>query len=111
MRLNQPQSFVVRPTSSVMRYNSNEVDAFQSGREAGARYVLDGNIRRAYGLFRIALQLLDVNRRSIVWAEQFNGDSSDIFTLEDEISEQVAKSLLPQLSTAEQKKPIIKIAS
>jgi TolB-like protein/Tfp pilus assembly protein PilF len=103
MRLNQLRSFIVRPTSSVMRFNGSEIEAFEAGRILDVRYVLDGNIRRADRRFRITLQLLDVKNQSTVWAEQFNGDTDDIFRLEDEISEQVAKSLLPQLSSNQQK--------
>jgi tetratricopeptide (TPR) repeat protein len=101
MKFSQLERFVVRPTSSIMRFHGRDFDPFEAGRELGVHYVLEGNLRRANGNLRVTLRLLDVAKQATVWSEQFNGAACDIFVLEDEISEQVAKSLLPQISTEE----------
>lgn len=103
MRLSQLRSFIVRPTSSVLRFNGTDIDPFEAGRQLEVRYILEGNIRRAANQLRVTLQLLDLNSNSTVWAEQFSGSPSDIFILEDEISEQVSKSIFPQITSDEQK--------
>ncbi|MGB7924210.1 MAG: protein kinase [Pyrinomonadaceae bacterium] len=97
-RLSNVGRFVVRPTSSVLRYN-NHADAFKAGKELGVEFVLDGTIRRINERIRVTAQLLSVNESSTRWAERFDERLSDVLELEDSISERIVESLVPHLTT------------
>jgi serine/threonine protein kinase/tetratricopeptide (TPR) repeat protein len=101
-RLSNVRRFVVRPTSSVLPYGGNEIDAFSAGKKLGVDFVVDGNIRRIGRRIRVTAQLLGVNENSTRWAQTFDEDFTDALELEDSISDKVAKSLVPHLTGEEQ---------
>jgi TolB-like protein/Tfp pilus assembly protein PilF/tRNA A-37 threonylcarbamoyl transferase component Bud32 len=100
-RLGALRRFVLRPTSSVARYGGEHTDPLSAGRDLGVTFVLDGRIRRAGDSIRVTMQLLDVRAGSAVWAGQFDEKFTDVLTLEDAISAQVAEALVPQLTGGE----------
>ena len=100
-RLSNVRQFVVRPTSSVLRFSGNDSDSFEAGSELNVNFVLDGNILKTEKRIRVSVQLLDVERQSTVWAERFDEDLTDVLTLEDSISKRVAELLVPHLSIHE----------
>jgi serine/threonine protein kinase/tetratricopeptide (TPR) repeat protein len=100
-RLSGVQRFIVRPTSSVLRYGEGDFDSFAAGRDLNVEFVLDGNVLRAGNRIRISIQLLNVAEQSTVWAERFDEDFTDVLSLEDRISTRVAESLVPRLTENE----------
>jgi serine/threonine protein kinase/tetratricopeptide (TPR) repeat protein len=96
-RLGGVRRFAVRPTSSVLRYGTDS-DPLVAGRELGVAFVLDGRIRRSGDHIRVTVQLLNVQDGTAVWAGQFDEKFTDVLSLEDAISENVAESLVPQLT-------------
>ncbi|MFL6228569.1 MAG: protein kinase domain-containing protein [Pyrinomonadaceae bacterium] len=100
-RLSAVRRFVVRPTSSVLRYG--DVDPLDAGRALGVDYVVTGTIRRAGTSIRVSAQLLDVREGATRWARKFDGKSGDVLHLEDTLSEQVAAALVPHLTGDEQR--------
>lgn len=102
-RLSNVQRFIVRPTSSVLRFQDRTKDAFQAGRELGVEFVLDGAIRNIGQRIRVSTQLLSVEKNSVVWAEKFDENFTNVLEIEDSISRRVAKSLIPQLTGDETK--------
>jgi TolB-like protein len=92
--------FVIARNSS-FTYKGKAVDVRQVGRELGVRYVLDGSVRRGGNRLRITGQLVDAASGSQIWADRFDGDSSDVFDLQDRISESVAGAIEPTLHLAE----------
>jgi serine/threonine protein kinase/tetratricopeptide (TPR) repeat protein len=103
-RLSNVHRFVVRPTSSVLRYSNANIDPFIAGKEIGVDYIVDGNIRRAGDVLRVTVQLLNVRENSTRWAGQFDEKFTDVLQLEDAISEQIASALVPQLTGDEREK-------
>jgi len=103
-RLSKLRRFSVRPTSSVMRYGDGHADPFAAGHELGVSFVVDGRIQRAGDRIRITIQLLNVYDGATVWAEQFDEKYTDVLSLEDAISAQVAQALVPQLTGDEREK-------
>jgi len=97
-RLSGIRSLRVRPTSSVLRYTAPETDPLAAGRELNVDYIVDGHLRRVGDRIRVTAQLLHVRESATRWAAQFDEHSTDVLQLEDSISEQVARALVPQLS-------------
>jgi serine/threonine protein kinase/tetratricopeptide (TPR) repeat protein len=102
-RLSNVHSLAVRPTSSVLRYGSEDADPLAAGRELNVDFVLDGHLRRAGDRMRVSLQLLDVRQGTNAWAQQFDERCTDVLSLEDAITAQVAAVLVPQLTGEERK--------
>ncbi len=102
-RLSNVRRLLVRPTSSVLKFNDTDANPFQAGSELGVEYVLDGNIRRVGERIRVTVQLLNVREKSSRWAEHFNEKFTDVLELEDLLSEKIVKSLLPKLTGEEER--------
>ncbi|HET9849181.1 MAG TPA: adenylate/guanylate cyclase domain-containing protein [Candidatus Dormibacteraeota bacterium] len=92
--------FVVARNSS-FTYKGRAVDVTQVGRELGARYVLEGSVRKSGGRVRITGQLIDAVTGMHLWADRFDGSLEDVFDLQDEIASSVAGVIEPALQAAE----------
>jgi adenylate cyclase len=88
--------FVIARNSS-FTYKGKVVDIKQVGRELGVRYVLEGSVRKAAGKVRIIGQLIDAATGMHLWANQFEGDLSDIFALQDRMTESVVSAIAPKM--------------
>ena len=99
-RLSGIRRFAVRPTSSVLRYGA-DTDPLVAGRELGTAFVLDGRLRRVGDRIRVTIQLLNVSDGTAIWAGQFDERFTDVLSLEDAISSQVAEALVPHLTSDE----------
>ena len=92
--------FVIARNSS-FSYKDKVPDVRVVGRELGVRYVLEGSIRRTGGRVRIGCQLIEAVSGGHAWADRFEGELSDIFDLQDRISESVVGAMQPNLQRAE----------
>src|SRR5258708_29337902 len=72
-------------------------------RELGVSHVLEGSVRKAGGRVRITAQLIDGATGNHLWAERYDRDLTDIFALQDEISEAIVKALKLKLLPDEKK--------
>jgi len=91
--------FVIARNSGFI-YKGRRVDVKQVGRELGVRYVLEGGVRKVANRVRIFAQLIDASTGSHIWAER-DRDLTDIFAVQDEITEQVAGAIEPELLKTE----------
>ena len=96
-RLSTIKRFAVRPTSSVLRYGIH-TDPLVAGRELGVTFVLDGRVRKAGQRIRVTTQLLSVRDGTSIWAGQFDEEFTDVLSLEDTISANVAQAITPHLT-------------
>ncbi|MEO8541601.1 MAG: winged helix-turn-helix domain-containing protein [bacterium] len=101
MRLSNSHELVVRPLTSVRRYNGIEQDACAAGRELGVESVLDGRIQRWGNRIRVTADLLRVDDGVTQWSGIFDEDSTDLFAVQDSISVRVAVALALTLSAEE----------
>ncbi|HEX8246545.1 MAG TPA: tetratricopeptide repeat protein [Pyrinomonadaceae bacterium] len=99
-KLSGVRRIAVRPTSSVLPLAKLAADAL--GKKLSADFVLAGRILRGDGRIRVTVQLFRVENNSVLWAQSFDEAETDIFRLQDSISERVAASLVPQLTREEQ---------
>jgi DNA-binding winged helix-turn-helix (wHTH) protein/TolB-like protein len=100
-RLGAIRTVLVRPTSSVRKYNSLEQDPLVAGRELNADAVLDGSIQRANDKIRMSVRLLRVADGATLWADQFDGQNVDILSVQDSISKKVVAALALKLAEDE----------
>ncbi len=89
--------------NSAFMYKQKNVDILKVARELKVSHVLEGSVRKAGGRIRINAQLVDGKTNSHVWADRYDRDSSDIFELQDEISEAIVKALKLRLLPEEKK--------
>jgi TolB-like protein len=92
--------FVIARNSS-FTYRGKAVDVRQVGRELGVRYVLEGSVRRAGNRVRFGAQLAEAANGAHIWADRFEGDMSDVFELQDRITESVVAAIAPKVQFAE----------
>jgi TolB-like protein len=92
--------FVIARNSS-FTYKGRAVDVKQVGRELGARYVLEGSVRKAANRVRITGQLVDAATGAHLWADRFDGGLGDIFDLQDQVTESVVGAIAPAMEKAE----------
>jgi TolB-like protein len=95
-----PHMFVIA-RSTAFTYRDRSVSARQIGRELGVRYVLEGSVRRSGTRVRINAQLIDAETDTHLWAERFDGDTRDLFALQDEVTSRIAVALNLELPSAE----------
>jgi len=93
----------VRPTGSVLRLVNEGKSAIEIGRILTSNYILEGSVSHFSGKIRVSVRLLDSNDETLFWAENFDESESDVFRFQDIISERVAASLIPHLTTEDQK--------
>ena len=94
--------FVIARNSS-FTYKGKAVDVKRVGRELGVRYVLEGSVRKAGNRVRITAQLIDAASSGHLWADRFDRDLTDIFSMQDEVIEKIVGALAVTLTSGEEK--------
>jgi TolB-like protein/Flp pilus assembly protein TadD len=93
--------FPVIAHNSTWLSKSKHGDSAAAARELGARYFLQGSVRRAGTKIRICVQLVDASCGTQIWARRYDRDLGDMFAVQDEITSCVVQSIEPQLSRRE----------
>src|SRR5438128_514190 len=86
---------------SVFTYKGKAVKVEQVGRELGVQYVLGGSVRKADNRVRITAQLVDTTTGYHLWAERYDRDLTDVFALQDEVSQKIVGVLAVKLTIPE----------
>jgi TolB-like protein len=92
--------FVIARNSS-FTYKGKAIDVRQVGCQLGVRYVLEGSVRRAGNRVRFTGQLIDASSGAHIWADRFEGTTSDVFDLQDLFTASVVAAIEPKLQLAE----------
>jgi adenylate cyclase len=93
--------FFVIARNSSFSYKGKAVDVKRAARELGVRYVLEGSVRKGGNRVRITAQLIDATTGNHIWADRYDGELTDIFALQDEITKKVIAAIEPNLLEAE----------
>ena len=93
--------FFVIARNSSFAYKGKAVDVKRAARELGVRYVLEGSVRKGGNRVRITAQLIDAATGNHIWADRYDGDLTDVFALQDEITKKVVAAIEPKLLEAE----------
>ncbi|MDM0114367.1 adenylate/guanylate cyclase domain-containing protein [Variovorax sp. J22R133] len=92
--------FVIARNSSFV-YKGKAVDIKQVGRELGARYILEGSVRKSGNRVRVTGQLIEAESGHHVWSERFEGTLADVFELQDRIAEGIVSAMEPSMLRTE----------
>ncbi len=105
-RLSHFPRFFVIARNSTYQYKGRAVDVREIGRDLGARYVVEGSVRKSGASIRVTAQLLDSDDGTHLWAETYDRDLSagSIFEIQDDMTARVAATIADErgvLSTAD----------
>jgi serine/threonine protein kinase/tetratricopeptide (TPR) repeat protein len=89
--------------SSVMGYTAGERNVQRISNELGVQTILEGSIRRDANRVRVGVTLTDVVTNRTLWADTFDRDLTDIFSIQSEIALEIARALEARLSETEQR--------
>lgn len=87
-----PELYVVSRTSS-FQFKNQTVDIREIGARLNVEAVLEGSVRRVGDRLRISAQLINVENGYRLWYERYDHEMKDLFSIEDQIAEQIAQAL------------------
>lgn len=87
--------------NSTFTYKGKAVKIRQVAEDLGVRYVLEGSVRRSGEQIRITAQLIDALTGNHIWADRYDQDLQDVFKVQSEVAQQVAKALAVTLKANE----------
>jgi TolB-like protein/Tfp pilus assembly protein PilF len=93
--------FLVIARNSSFVYKNRAVHMNQVADELGVGYVVEGSVRKNGEQVRITAQLNDVTTGSHIWAEHYDRNLTDVFAVQDDITESIVAAIEPQLYAAE----------
>jgi adenylate cyclase len=91
------RAFPVIARASTFTYKGKSIDVKKVGEELGARYVLEGSVRKSGRRVRVTAQLIQADTGHHIMAEKYDRDLTDLFELQDEITHAIAGAIEPEL--------------
>jgi adenylate cyclase len=89
------RDFPVIARNSAFRFKGKEFDVTEAGKQLGADYAVEGSVRVAGNRMRVNAQLIDISTGHHLWAQRYDRNIEDIFTIQDELSLQIAAMISP----------------
>lgn len=102
--LSKVSGLFVISRNSVFSYKGKNEKAKKIGRQLGVRYILEGSVRKVENRVRITAQLIDTIDGGHIWADRYDRDLKDIFSLQDEVRSKIVSSLAIQLTMDDEKR-------
>jgi TolB-like protein/class 3 adenylate cyclase/lipopolysaccharide biosynthesis regulator YciM len=87
--------------TSVMRFKGEKTSANRIGQELKVGSLVEGSVRKSKNRVRITVQLVDTQSEEDLWTETYDRDLQDIFSVQSDIAQQVAKALELRLGVRE----------
>lgn len=95
-----PELLVIARTST-FHYKDKSFDLRTAAQELGARYVLEGSIRRSKDHIRVSAQLIEAHTRGHLWAERFDRKLRDVFAIQSDLASMIVAVLAAYVTRAE----------
>jgi adenylate cyclase len=102
--LSRSRSLFVIARNSSFTYKDRAVAVRDIGRELGVRYVLEGSVRKSGNRVRATAQLIEAATGRHLWAERYDRELTDIFAVQDEITERVSAAIQPAVERSERER-------
>lgn len=106
--LSHVRQFFVVARNTTFTFKSKAVDVHAVAQDLGVRYILEGSVRRSDERVRITVQLVDGRTGIHLWAERYDRDLGDVFTVQDEITQTVVGAIQPEMTRTEQERARLK---
>ena len=87
--------------TSVMQYRGRPTNLRDIGKALGVSNILEGSVRRSGNKVRVNVQLIDANTDEHLWANDYDKDVTDVFSLQSDLAREIANALQAKLSPAE----------
>ena len=87
--------------NSSFSYRGRKFDIRDVARELNVRFVLEGSMRHAGNRVRVTAQLIDAATGAHLWAERYDRDLTDVFAVQDDLTQRIVSALKVTLSPAE----------
>jgi TolB-like protein/DNA-binding winged helix-turn-helix (wHTH) protein/Flp pilus assembly protein TadD len=100
-KLSRTGGLIVRPTSAIRKYTGSDADPLVAGRALQVDAVLEGTIQRFGDRLRVSARLVRVRDGSSFWSESYDARFTDVFQVQDTVSERVVDALAVRLSSME----------
>jgi len=100
--LSKIRALKVISRTSVMPFKQRQRSLKEIGAALGARTILDGSVRQAGDRVRIVAKLIDVETDQHLWAETYDRQLTDIFTIQTDVALRIAAALKAELSRDEE---------
>ena len=91
----------VRSRSASFRYRGVAVNMKQVASELNVRFILEGSVRRMGARIRINAQLIDSENGSHIWAERFDRDLAELFTVQDQVVQTIVSTLVGRVQASD----------
>lgn len=91
------ERILVISRGSALAVAETTVDPREVGRKLGVRYVLYGGVRRAGERLRITTELSEAETGAVLRSDRYDGETADLFALQDRIAEGAVTTLAPQV--------------
>jgi len=95
-----PDLFVIS-RNSTLKYRETPPNIQAIGRELGVRYIFSGTVRRRDNRLRISAELADTESLTVIATDRIEGETSDLFALQDRLTERVLQTIAPHIRGAE----------
>jgi TolB-like protein len=99
--LSRFRSLFVIARNSAFTYKGRAANVQEVSRDLGVRYLVEGSVRRDGKRLRVTVQLVETEAGRHIWAERYDRELEDIFSLQDEITQAIAAAIEPELGTVE----------
>jgi len=90
--------------TSVMQYRGRPTKLTEIGKALGVSNILEGSVRRSGNKVRVNVQLIDANTDEHVWADDYDGDVTDVFAIQTYFAQKIANELRAKLSPSEKER-------
>jgi len=95
-------NFDVKPRSSVFRYKAKDIDLKTIAHELNVQVILNGRMVQRGDELTLSLELVDAQKDSVIWTEQYERKQSQLVSLQSEIAKDVSTKLNAKLSGTEE---------
>ncbi len=99
--ISQSKELLVIARNSSFKFKGREVKIKQVAGELGVAYVLQGSLRRLGENMRITVQLIDAGNGAHVWAKRYDTPVAKLFDVQDELTREIAGTLLANIGVAD----------
>jgi serine/threonine protein kinase/tetratricopeptide (TPR) repeat protein len=88
--------------TSVLQFKDHHGDLRSIGKRLGARYIVEGTVRRAGDQVRVSAQLIDAETDQSLWSQSYDRELTNVFAVQSDIAREIARTLEAKISPAEE---------